>query len=101
MALNDALEKARPERLALPTCGASNGQTIVGATQTGTHGSAHAYGPMPNYVRALHIVAEGGKHYLIARLLPSHRTSRTTWELSSARMTSSSRQRSSDSARSD
>ncbi|OQX67080.1 MAG: hypothetical protein B6A08_17090 [Sorangiineae bacterium NIC37A_2] len=67
VALNDALEKARPERLALPTCGASNGQTIVGATQTGTHGSAHAYGPMPNYVRALHIVAEGGEHYLIQK----------------------------------
>lgn len=63
--INNELERAAPERLAVPTCGASNGQTIAGATQTGTHGSAHAYGPMPNYMRAIHIVAEGGKHYLI------------------------------------
>lgn len=63
--LNSILERAQPERLVLPTCGGSNGQTIAGCTQTGTHGSAHLYGPMPNFVRALHVVAEGGKHYLI------------------------------------
>lgn len=63
--LNEALLHAAPERLALPTSGASNGQTIVGATQTGTHGSAHGYGPMSKCIRALHIVAEGGKHWLI------------------------------------
>jgi len=62
--LNNALAQATP-RLALPTCGASNGQTIVGLTQTGTHGSAHAYGPTPNFLRALHIVGEQGKHYLV------------------------------------
>jgi len=64
VALNNALAAAEP-RLALPTSGASNGQTIVGATQTGTHGSAHEYGPCPNFLRALHIVAEGGRHYLV------------------------------------
>lgn len=62
--LNNAMALASP-RLAFPTSGASNGQTIAGATQTGTHGSAHAYGPMQNCIRALHIVAEGGQHYLI------------------------------------
>lgn len=62
--LNNALAQANP-RLALPTSGASNGQTIVGATQTGTHGSANQYGPCPNFLRALHIVGEGGRHYLI------------------------------------
>lgn len=62
--LNNALAQANP-RLALPTSGASNGQTIVGCTQTGTHGSANQYGPMPNCLRALHIVGEQGKHYLV------------------------------------
>lgn len=55
------------ERLALSTSGASNGQTIVGALSTGTHGSANAVGAMQDTVLGLHIVAEGGKHYFIQR----------------------------------
>jgi hypothetical protein len=53
--------------LALPTTGASNGQTLAGAVSTGTHGSMHDVGAMQDYVRGLHVVAEGGKHYWIQR----------------------------------
>lgn len=60
--LNSELEK---RGLALPTSGASNGQTIAGATATGTHGSAHKLGALHDRVLALHIVAEHGKHYVV------------------------------------
>jgi FAD/FMN-containing dehydrogenase len=64
MELNIALET---RHLSLPTSGASNGQTICGAVSTGTHGSAHAFGAMQEFVVGLHIVAEAGKHYWIER----------------------------------
>jgi FAD/FMN-containing dehydrogenase len=54
-------------RLALSTQGASNGQTIVGATATGTHGSACDVGSMADFILGLHIVAEGGRHYWVER----------------------------------
>jgi hypothetical protein len=62
--LNTFLEAAD---LALPTSGASNGQTIAGAMSTGTHGSAHDVGAIQDYILGLHIVAEGGRHYWIER----------------------------------
>lgn len=40
----------------LRTCGASNGQTIVGAFSTGTHGSAIDVGSTQDFVRAMHVV---------------------------------------------
>jgi FAD/FMN-containing dehydrogenase len=60
--LNSRLEA---RGLALPTSGASNGQTIAGAISTGTHGSAHRVGSLHDRVLALHIVAEHGQHYVI------------------------------------
>jgi FAD/FMN-containing dehydrogenase len=53
--------------LALPTAGASNGQTIVGAMSTGTHGSGHDVGAIPDYILGLHVVAEGGRTFWIER----------------------------------
>jgi len=41
---------------ALSTTGASDGQRLVGAVSTGTHGSANAVGAMQDYVRAIHLV---------------------------------------------
>src|SRR5215216_3813797 len=41
---------------ALKTCGASNGQTIVGAFSTGTHGSAIDLGATPDFIVGMHIV---------------------------------------------
>jgi hypothetical protein len=64
MELNQELEV---RGLSLSTSGASNGQTIAGASSTGTHGSAHAVGSMQDLIVGLHIVAEGGKHFWIER----------------------------------
>lgn len=63
--LNSGLEGRDRERLALPTAGASNGQTIAGAISTGTHGSAHNVGALHDRVRALHIVVDSQRHCLI------------------------------------
>ena len=43
-------------QLALKTSGASNGQTIVGAMSTCTHGSRFRFGSIPDYIRGLHIL---------------------------------------------
>jgi len=51
--------------LALPTSGASNGQTICGAISTGTHGSARRVGSMQDYMLGLHVLAEDGHNYWI------------------------------------
>ncbi|MBT1710138.1 FAD-binding protein, partial [Fulvivirgaceae bacterium PWU5] len=40
----------------LKTSGASNGQTIVGAMSTGTHGSAFGFGAIQEFVVGLHII---------------------------------------------
>jgi hypothetical protein len=40
----------------LLTCGASNGQTLAGATATGTHGAAFKVGALHDTIRALHII---------------------------------------------
>lgn len=62
--LNDALEAAG---LALPTSGASDGQTLCGAVATGTHGSAHQIGSMQDFILGMHLVSEGGKSRWIER----------------------------------
>ncbi|MDI1434511.1 FAD-binding protein [Polyangium sorediatum] len=54
-------------RLSLPTCGASNGQTIIGAISTGTHGSAYGVGAMQDYVKGLHVIGQDGKSFWIER----------------------------------
>jgi FAD/FMN-containing dehydrogenase len=62
MELHTAVEGAG---LALPTCGASNGQTIAGAVATGTHGAAWSTGAMQDFVRGIHLVTEGGRHLYV------------------------------------
>ncbi|MEO5928297.1 MAG: FAD-binding protein [Candidatus Kapaibacterium sp.] len=42
--------------LALKTSGASDGQTIVGAISTGTHGSRYGFGAMQDYVVGIHLI---------------------------------------------
>jgi FAD/FMN-containing dehydrogenases len=51
----------KPFGQSLPTCGASNGQTIAGAIATGTHGSAVRFGAIQEAVRGLHIVVSPTK----------------------------------------
>jgi FAD/FMN-containing dehydrogenase len=52
---NKGLAKLTPA-LALKTSGASNGQTMIGAISTGTHGSAFNFGAMQDYVVGMHII---------------------------------------------
>jgi len=52
---------------ALKTCGASNGQTIVGAMSTGTHGSAFDFGAIPDFIVGLHIVVGPARHVWLER----------------------------------
>jgi FAD binding domain-containing protein len=61
----------RDEGRSLRTCGASNGQTIVGAMSTGTHGSALDVGSVQDYVRGIHLVTGPDRHvYLEPASLP-------------------------------
>lgn len=59
-------EHLQAHKLSLPTSGASDGQRIVGAIATGTHGSAHAVGAMTEYVKGIHAVVLD-KHVYIQR----------------------------------
>jgi hypothetical protein len=45
----------------LKTCGASNGQTIVGASCTGTHGAAFGVGSIHDTIRGMHIVCSSAR----------------------------------------
>lgn len=51
----------------LRTCGASNGQTIVGAVSTGTHGSAFDVGSLADAVVAIHLVPDARRHLWLER----------------------------------
>jgi hypothetical protein len=50
------------------TLGSAGGQTIVGALNTGTHGGDFDRPPLADAVQAIHLVADGGKHYWIEPL---------------------------------
>lgn len=47
------------------TLGGAGGQTVFGALATGTHGGDFRIAPMADSVMAMHLVADGGKHYWI------------------------------------
>lgn len=51
----------------LKTSGASNGQTIIGAISTGTHGSAIDIGSTENFIAGLHIIISAEKHIWLER----------------------------------
>lgn len=52
---------------ALRTSGASNGQTIVGATSTGTHGAAFNFGGTQDFVVGIHLIVGPQKHIWLER----------------------------------
>lgn len=64
--VNRTLE-TKGRRRALFTSGAANGQTIVGATAAGTHGSALDFGALHDHIVGLHLIATGDRHYWIER----------------------------------
>jgi len=53
--------------LAMPTLGGSNGQSIVGAFSTSTHGADFFEPPFCDLVHAMHVVGPGGQEYWIER----------------------------------
>lgn len=60
--LNDELDK---RGLALINMGGYDGQSIAGATSTGTHGSGITFGPLASFYRSIVLVASGGIKYRI------------------------------------
>lgn len=55
---------------AFQTLGGAGGQTVFGALTTGTHGGDFNLPPIADSVMALHLVADGGKHYWIEPGIP-------------------------------
>jgi L-gulono-1,4-lactone dehydrogenase len=55
--LNAALDRVG---LALPNMGGYDAQTLAGVVSTSTHGSGLRFGPFPDLVRSLDVVASGG-----------------------------------------
>lgn len=64
--VNRTLE-AKSQGRALFTSGAANGQTIVGATSCGTHGSALGHGALHDHIVAIHLVPTATEHFWIER----------------------------------
>ena len=64
--VNKAIE-ARDQGRALFTSGAANGQTIVGATAAGTHGSALEFAALHDHIVAIHLVTTPERHVWIER----------------------------------
>lgn len=60
-------EKLNAAGRSLCACGASNGQSIAGATATGTHGAAYKFGAVHDAIKGLHIITGPDKHVWIER----------------------------------
>ena len=60
-------DRLRKRNRSLKTSGASNGQTIVGAMSTGTHGSAIDVGSIQDCVVGLHIIVSPTRHVWLER----------------------------------
>ncbi|MEO1654670.1 MAG: FAD-binding protein, partial [Bacteroidota bacterium] len=65
--LNVILEEKLDPKRSLKASGASNGQSIVGAMSTGTHGSAFDVGSLQDFVVGLHLVVGANRHVYIER----------------------------------
>lgn len=55
---------------AFRTLGGAGGQTVVGASSTGTNGGDFDRPPVADSIVAIHLVADGGKHYWIEAVEP-------------------------------
>lgn len=68
----DLIEMLEDAGLAMPTLGGANGQNLAGAISTSTHGGDWNQPPLPDFVRAIHLVTNGGgREFWIERLSES------------------------------
>jgi hypothetical protein len=65
--IHEKLELLASPKRSLKASGASNGQSIAGATSTGTHGSAYRLGAVHDTIKGLHIVVGPNRHVWIER----------------------------------
>lgn len=65
--MNKELEEENGWLRALRASGASNGQTIAGATATGTHGAGFKVGAVHDAIVGLHIVTGANRHVWLER----------------------------------
>lgn len=65
--INEYLEKQSNPPKSLMVSGGSNGQTIVGAFSTGTHGAAVFKGALPEMVVGMHVIAGPDRHFYVER----------------------------------
>jgi hypothetical protein len=65
--LSELLETKFNPRRCLIACGGSNGQSVAGATSTGTHGGALFTGAVHDAIVGLHIVTGTDKHVWLER----------------------------------
>ncbi|MCL4251974.1 MAG: FAD-binding protein [Anaerolineae bacterium] len=63
--LNTLLDNMDQRGLALKTMGGSSGQSLAGVVSTSTHGMDIDRGPIPDMVRAIHLVGPGGVQHWI------------------------------------
>ncbi|MFL5741269.1 MAG: FAD-binding protein [Flavisolibacter sp.] len=61
-AIQEISKSLKPLGRALSTSGASNGQTIAGASGTGTHGAALNFGAVQDFIVGLHIIVGPQRH---------------------------------------
>lgn len=67
VSVKELSDRLRNRNRSLKTTGASNGQTIVGAMSTGTHGAAIDIGAVPDFVVGLHIIVSPSRHVWLER----------------------------------
>ncbi len=65
--INEYLEQQCKPAKSLKASGGSNGQTIVGAFSTGTHGAALFYGSLSEMIHGIHLISDPDKHYYLER----------------------------------
>ena len=66
--LGDLVNLLDKRNLALPVLGGSSGQTLAGAISTSVHGADFNLAPIPDIVRAIHLVGPGGiQHWIEPR----------------------------------
>jgi len=63
--LDKLVEVLRSQKWELKTLGGSTGQSLAGAVSTSVHGMDPTMGPLPDMVRAIHLVGPGGTQHWI------------------------------------